>query len=150
MVEATGVSPEGRITHGDLGLWDDEQVDGLARIASSIKHYGAVAGIQIGHAGPKAALLRPWDGNSPVMQTPKYAGRLSVQAKCLQPKVGQRPLRSTPMVLPKSAPTSSVQHAVPFANWPTQMGWWLNHRSERLAALGPVKPLQSVKTLEEV
>ena len=61
MVEATGVSPEGRITHGDLGLWDDGQIEGLARISAVVKRYGAAPGIQIGHAGPKASLLRPWE-----------------------------------------------------------------------------------------
>ncbi|MGG4602993.1 NADH:flavin oxidoreductase/NADH oxidase, partial [Alcaligenaceae bacterium Me47] len=74
MVEATGVSPEGRITHGDLGLWDDAHVEGLSRIAAAVKRYGAVAGIQIGHAGPKASLSRPWDGNSPVNEIPKVKG----------------------------------------------------------------------------
>ncbi|MQB07292.1 NADH:flavin oxidoreductase/NADH oxidase [Agrobacterium tumefaciens] len=74
MIEATGVSPEGRITHGDVGLWDDAHIEGLARIAASVKAYGAVAGIQMGHAGPKASLLRPWHGNSPVQETPKVAG----------------------------------------------------------------------------
>jgi 2,4-dienoyl-CoA reductase-like NADH-dependent reductase (Old Yellow Enzyme family) len=74
MVEATGVSPESRITHGDVGVWDDVHIDGLTRIASSVKKYGAVAGIQLAHAGPKASLLRPWHGNSPVPTTPKVAG----------------------------------------------------------------------------
>jgi 2,4-dienoyl-CoA reductase-like NADH-dependent reductase (Old Yellow Enzyme family) len=74
MVEATGVSPESRITHGDVGIWDDAHIDGLMRIASFIKKYGAVAGIQLAHAGPKASLLRPWHGNSPVLATPKVAG----------------------------------------------------------------------------
>lgn len=74
MVEATGVSPEGRITHGDLGLWDDAHIEGMSRVSSAIKKFGAVAGIQIGHAGPKASLLRPWDGNSPVLEAPKHAG----------------------------------------------------------------------------
>lgn len=74
MVEATGVSPEGRITHGDVGIWTDAHIEGLTRIASAIKTYGAVSGIQIGHAGPKASLLRPWHGNSPVQDTPKVAG----------------------------------------------------------------------------
>lgn len=74
MVEATGVSPEGRITHGDLGLWDDAHIPGLSRIAAFLKAKGAVAGIQIGHAGPKASLLRPWDGNSPVLDTPVIEG----------------------------------------------------------------------------
>lgn len=74
MVEATGVSPEARITHGDVGLWEDAQIEGLSRISAAIKKFGSVAGIQIGHAGPKASLLRPWDGNSPVLETPMHAG----------------------------------------------------------------------------
>ena len=63
IVEATGVSPEGRITPGCTGLWDDAQVDGMARIAASIKAAGAVPGIQIGHAGRKASANLPWEGD---------------------------------------------------------------------------------------
>lgn len=63
VVEATGVSPEGRITPGCLGLWDDAQAEGLARIAAGIRKAGAVAGIQIGHAGRKASANRPWEGD---------------------------------------------------------------------------------------
>lgn len=64
IVEATAVTPEGRITPGCTGLWNDEQVEGMAAIAASIKAAGAVAGIQIGHAGRKASANRPWDGNA--------------------------------------------------------------------------------------
>lgn len=63
IVEATGVAPEGRITPGCLGLWNDEQAARLARIAASIKAAGAVPGIQIGHAGRKASANRPWEGD---------------------------------------------------------------------------------------
>ncbi len=63
IVEATAVSPEGRITPACLGLWNDEQAAGLARIASAIKQHGAVPGIQIGHAGRKASANRPWEGD---------------------------------------------------------------------------------------
>ncbi|MCB8881930.1 NADH:flavin oxidoreductase/NADH oxidase [Acidisoma cellulosilytica] len=63
IVEATGVSPEGRITPGCTGLWDDAHVEGMARIASSIKAAGAVPGIQIGHAGRKASANKPWEGD---------------------------------------------------------------------------------------
>lgn len=66
MVEATAVVPEGRITHGDLGLWSDAQIDGLARIARFIKEQGAVAAIQLAHAGRKASMQRPWQGNGPL------------------------------------------------------------------------------------
>ncbi|WP_313169158.1 NADH:flavin oxidoreductase/NADH oxidase [Massilia oculi] len=64
IVEATAVTPEGRITPGCAGLWNDEQVAGMAAIAAGIKAAGAVAGIQIGHAGRKASANRPWDGNA--------------------------------------------------------------------------------------
>ncbi|MGL5047448.1 MAG: NADH:flavin oxidoreductase/NADH oxidase [Shewanella sp.] len=63
VVEATAVSPEGRITPKCLGLWNDEQAQGLAKVASAIKHAGAVAGIQIGHAGRKASANIPWEGD---------------------------------------------------------------------------------------
>lgn len=63
IVEATAVSPEGRISPACLGLWDDAQIEGLARIAASIKAAGAVPGIQIGHAGRKANANRPWQGD---------------------------------------------------------------------------------------
>jgi 2,4-dienoyl-CoA reductase-like NADH-dependent reductase (Old Yellow Enzyme family) len=63
IVEATAVSPEGRITPGCAGLWNDAQMEGMARIAASIKSAGAVAGIQIGHAGRKASANRPWEGD---------------------------------------------------------------------------------------
>ena len=63
IVEATAVAPEGRITPACLGLWDDAQVEGLARIARSIKAAGAVPGIQIGHAGRKASANKPWEGD---------------------------------------------------------------------------------------
>lgn len=66
IVEATAVSPEGRITPGDTGIWSDEHVAGLADIASSIKSAGAVPGIQIGHAGRKAGCTPPWEGGAPL------------------------------------------------------------------------------------
>jgi 2,4-dienoyl-CoA reductase-like NADH-dependent reductase (Old Yellow Enzyme family) len=63
VVEATAVSPEGRITLADLGLWNDEQANALRPIVGSIKRWGAVPGIQIGHAGRKASANRPWEGD---------------------------------------------------------------------------------------
>jgi len=64
--EATAVSRDGRRTHGDLGLWEDGQIEPLARVARFIKAEGAVPGIQLGHAGRKAAERRPWDGETPL------------------------------------------------------------------------------------
>ena len=60
--EATAVSPEGRITPGDLGLYKEEHSENLERIATFIHQQGAVAGIQLAHAGRKAGCARPWDG----------------------------------------------------------------------------------------
>jgi len=65
-VEATAVRREGRITHGDLGLWEDAQIAPLRRIAEFLKAEGAVPAIQLGHAGRKASMQRPWHGNGPL------------------------------------------------------------------------------------
>ncbi|KKB37206.1 NADPH dehydrogenase NamA [Bacillus thermotolerans] len=54
MVEATGVTPEGRISERDLGIWSDEHIDGLKRLVSLIKPHGAKTAIQLAHAGRKA------------------------------------------------------------------------------------------------
>ncbi len=62
--EATAVTPEGRITPGDLGLWDDKHIEPLARIARFLTRMGAVAGIQLAHAGRKGSCLRPWEGGA--------------------------------------------------------------------------------------
>ena len=63
IVEATAVSPEGRISHGDLGIWKEEHIDFLKRIASFIESQGTVPGIQLAHAGRKASHQSPWQGN---------------------------------------------------------------------------------------
>lgn len=62
MVEATGVTRDGRISPYDLGLWDDDQIEAYARVARGIRRGGAVPGIQLGHAGRKASSDRPWSG----------------------------------------------------------------------------------------
>jgi len=66
VVEATSVSPEGRITPGDLGLWSDAHVPGLAVVTKAISGAGAVPGIQIAHAGRKAGCTPPWEGGAPL------------------------------------------------------------------------------------
>ncbi len=60
--EATSVVPEGRISTGDLGIWDDEQVEGLAGLVRFMRSMGAVPGIQLAHAGRKASHAAPWVG----------------------------------------------------------------------------------------
>ncbi len=64
--EVTHVEPRGRISLYCLGLWNEEQRDQFARIVRFLKSQGAVAGIQIGHAGRKASVSRPWDGGKPL------------------------------------------------------------------------------------
>lgn len=64
MAEATGVTPEGRITPGDLGLWSDDHIAPLARIAAFIKRMGAVPAIQLAHAGRKGSCRIPQEGGA--------------------------------------------------------------------------------------
>ncbi len=64
IVEATAVLPEGRITPKDVGLWSDDHIEPLARIARFVQSQGAVAGIQLAHAGRKASCDVPWKGGA--------------------------------------------------------------------------------------
>ncbi|MBW5484711.1 NADH:flavin oxidoreductase/NADH oxidase [Streptomyces bambusae] len=64
--EATAVSPEGRISPHDLGIWNDTQVAALRRITDFLKAQGTVPGIQIAHAGRKASTAQPWKGGAQV------------------------------------------------------------------------------------
>lgn len=68
-VEATAVLPEGRITPGDLGLWEEHQVEPLARVARFVSSQGAVPAIQLAHAGRKASTAVPWQGGAPLSPT---------------------------------------------------------------------------------
>lgn len=62
ILEATGVTPEGRISYGDLGLWEDAQIAPMARIVDFLHSQSTAAGIQLGHAGRKAATPIWWRG----------------------------------------------------------------------------------------
>ncbi len=62
IAEATAVSPDGRITLSDAGIWMDEHIEPMARINRFIKSHGAIAGIQLAHAGRKAGAASPWSG----------------------------------------------------------------------------------------
>ena len=66
MTEATAVSPEGRISPDDLGIWNDEQMTALIPVVDFIRRHGAVAGIQLAHAGRKASTDAPWRGGKPL------------------------------------------------------------------------------------
>ena len=67
IAEATAVEPRGRITSYDVGIWSDAHIDPLARVTRVIKGSGAVAGIQIAHAGRKAGSRRPWESGKPLL-----------------------------------------------------------------------------------
>lgn len=66
ITEATAVEARGRISPEDAGLWSDEQIEPLARVARFVKGQGAVFGVQLAHAGRKAGTARPWDGGKPL------------------------------------------------------------------------------------
>ena len=73
IAEATAVTRDGRISPADLGIWNDEQVEPLARVARFVHGQGAVAGIQLSHAGRKDSTEPPWKGGGPLM-TPEEGG----------------------------------------------------------------------------
>ena len=76
MVEAAAVQEAGRITHGDLGLWNDAQIAPLKRIAEFLRTNGTVPAIQLAHAGRKASMQRPWYGNAALTQDDVARGDL--------------------------------------------------------------------------
>jgi 2,4-dienoyl-CoA reductase-like NADH-dependent reductase (Old Yellow Enzyme family) len=73
-VEATAVRADGGLSRGDLGLWSDEHVAPLRRIAQFCKANGCVPAIQLGHAGRKGSSQRPWIGNGPLTDPQKDGG----------------------------------------------------------------------------
>src|SRR5512137_1089131 len=64
LTEATAVTPQGRISPQDLGIWSDYHIEPLARIVQFIAQRGSVAGIQLAHAGRKASTPPPWENRS--------------------------------------------------------------------------------------
>ena len=66
LTEATAVSPEGRISPQDTGIWDDEQARAWSRVVAFVQEQGALAGIQLAHAGRKGSSRRPWEGRGAV------------------------------------------------------------------------------------
>ncbi|OWP64608.1 oxidoreductase [Hymenobacter amundsenii] len=81
LLEAAAVSPEGRITPDDLGIWQDEHVAGLRRITDFMRGQGCVAGIQLAHAGRKASHASTWKGSQAL--TPAAGGWLTVAPSAL-------------------------------------------------------------------
>lgn len=69
LTESTAVDPRGRIGTADLGLWNDEQIAPLARVAAFVHEHGAAFGVQLGHAGRKAASQPLWEGGAALSET---------------------------------------------------------------------------------
>ena len=67
-VEATGVTRDGRISHGCTGIWDDGQIPGYRKIVDAYKAHGVATGIQIGHSGRRGSVTRPWEGAAPLTE----------------------------------------------------------------------------------
>ncbi len=74
MLETAAIEARGRATYGDLGLWSNDHVAPLGRIATFIRSQGAIAAIQLGHAGRKAGLQRPWEGGGQLSETEAIRG----------------------------------------------------------------------------
>lgn len=74
IAEATAVAAEGRISHGDAGIWDDAHIAGWSRIAGVVADAGAIPGIQLGHAGRRAAVREPWRAGAPLDDQDAAAG----------------------------------------------------------------------------
>jgi 2,4-dienoyl-CoA reductase-like NADH-dependent reductase (Old Yellow Enzyme family) len=86
--EAAAVSPEGRITYADLGIWKDEHIEKLKQITQFIEQNGSIAGIQLAHAGRKASHTQPWTGGNQVLSNQEN-GWLTVAPSALAFKDGE-------------------------------------------------------------
>lgn len=102
--EATAVEPRGRISPRDLGLWSDEHIEPLARIVRFIDAQGAVAGIQLAHAGRKASTAPPWEGGAPL--EPAQGGWRPIVAPSALPFTDAHPV---PEALDKAAIAGIVE-----------------------------------------
>jgi len=119
MMEATAVDSRGRISPFDQGIWKDEHIPFLTRIAAFLKQFGAVAGIQLAHAGRKASVRRPWEGGAAI---PAGEGGWQTVAPSAVPF---RPSDPTPAELSKSEIHATVNAFVAAARRALQAGFQL-------------------------
>jgi 2,4-dienoyl-CoA reductase-like NADH-dependent reductase (Old Yellow Enzyme family) len=101
--EAAAVTPEGRISPADLGIWRDAHIDGLRRCTEFIRERNAAAGIQLAHAGRKASVTPPWEGGQPVPA--KEGGWRPVAPS----PISFRPADPPPMALDRTGIASVVE-----------------------------------------
>lgn len=96
MVEATAVSPEGRITPDDSGIWSDEHIASFRRLTGLLKEHGAICGIQLAHAGRKASTPAPWADSGTGPLGPNERGWETVAPSALSFRDGEpRPKEMT-------------------------------------------------------
>jgi 2,4-dienoyl-CoA reductase (NADPH2) len=113
-VEATAVTAEGRITPGDMGIWDDSHIEPLARIARFIHRMGAIAGIQLAHAGRKASCSVPWQGGGR-LKTPAEGGWDVVAPSAIpfrESDPASRPLDEAGILATLAAFTAAARRAI--------------------------------------
>ncbi|NVO30597.1 NADH:flavin oxidoreductase/NADH oxidase [Hymenobacter lapidiphilus] len=103
LLEAAAVTPAGRITPDDLGIWQDEHVAGLRRITDFIRTQGGASGIQLAHAGRKASHNSPWKGGKAL--SPAEGGWLPLGPSAL----AFSPEYPTPQALDKAGITQIVE-----------------------------------------
>ncbi len=87
MTEASAVQPEGRISHEDLGIWDDEHIEGLSQITKGVHSHEAKAGIQLAHAGRKANLNGNIYAPSPIAFNESFKEPLKMSTEDIQDTV---------------------------------------------------------------
>ncbi|HEV2095270.1 MAG TPA: hypothetical protein VGQ82_02090 [Chthoniobacterales bacterium] len=145
--EATAVSPEGRISPDDLGLWKDEQIEMLARIFRFIMEQGAIPGVQLAHAGRKASTSAPWKGGGTVPEAaggwnPIYAASaIPFQDGYLAPKALERAgidkvLRDFAAAAKRCLAAGSSGGAVPHAGIPVAPGYQTSCATKTRAEAG--------------
>ncbi len=106
MMEATAVEPRGRISPADQGIWKDEHIPFLNRIAAFLRSQGAAAGIQLAHAGRKASTAKPWEGGRLIAES--SGGWIPVAPTAIPFHQGDPP----PEELTKPAIQAIVKHFV--------------------------------------
>jgi len=94
VVEATGVTRDGRISPGCTGIWEDDQIPAFRRIADGYRAHGVASGIQLNHAGRKASTARPWDGGGPLPTEGDEPAWEAVGASALSAREGWPPPRA--------------------------------------------------------
>jgi len=118
MTEATAVTPEGRISPQDLGIWSDDHIEFLGRVTRFIHSQGSIAGIQLAHAGRKASTYRPWDGEGAVPEG--LGGWMNVVAPSAIPFGGNYPM---PQALTQEGIQSVVEAFVAAARRAREAGF---------------------------